>query len=114
MKETIYYADEEMQKTINADFELIESKGWFLLYRNKADKTYWRLDRHDKLQQQCFVKLNKVEKWDEFDDKELRIHLLQRTRGLGKEKCIWNQCERNRLQDLVYCERHAYEIGIRR
>jgi hypothetical protein len=115
MKERIHYADEEIHDRINTDFELIEKKEWYLLYQNKTDKTYWRLDQYDKLQQQYFVKVDNLERWEDFDDKELRIELLKKTRGVIKEKCMWSQCERNRLKDLVYCERHAYEeMGIRR
>jgi hypothetical protein len=115
MTERILYADKEIQERLNADFEFIEKKGWYLLYMNKVDKTYWRLDQYDKLQQQCFVKLDSLESWAEFDDKELRIELLKNTRGLGRGKCMWSQCKRSSLQGLVYCERHAYEeMGIRR
>jgi hypothetical protein len=64
MTERIFYADEELQERINTDFELIEKKGWYLLYRDKGDKTYWRLDVYDRLQQQYFVKIDKLENWD--------------------------------------------------
>jgi hypothetical protein len=115
MTERIFYVDEQIQERIDITFELIETKGWYLLYQSKVDKTYWRLDHYDKLQQQYLVKLDSLERWEEFDDKELRIELLKRTRGFGTEKCMWNQCERSRLHDLVFCERHAYEeMGIRR
>lgn len=115
MTEKIFYADREIQEWLKTDFELIESKGWYLLYRNTADRSYWRMDQYDRLQHQVLVKLDTIESWDEFDDTELRIQLLRDTRGQGKEKCMWMQCERMRLQGLAYCERHAYkEGGIRR
>jgi hypothetical protein len=115
MTERIYYTDKEILDTINTVFDLIDDKSWYQLYQHKIDKTFWRLDKWDKYQEQFFVRLDTSESWTDFDDKELRIDLLLRTRGVSDKKCIWNGCDKLTLQGLVYCERHAYnEMGIRK
>jgi hypothetical protein len=115
MIERIYYADKEILDIIKTDFDLIDDKNWYQLYQHKIDKTFWRLDKLDKYQEQLFVRLGTSDNWIDFDDKELRIELLLRTRGLTNNKCIWQDCSKFSLQGLVYCERHAYEnMGIRR
>jgi len=61
------------------------------------------------------VKLSKLENWTEIDDKDLRIELLLKERGKSDEICIWKNCQKNALNNLVYCEFHAYEqMNIRR
>ena len=115
LKDKIYYTDKNILKIIESDFELIDQKNWYRLYRNKKDNSYWRLDEWDKYQQQFFVKLESTEKWSEFNDKNLRIELLKKLRGLSKEKCIWKDCEKTALNKIVYCENHTYnEMGIRK
>jgi hypothetical protein len=115
LKEKIYYVDEEILKRIESEFELIEKKDWYKLYENKNDKSFWRLDEWDKYQVQIFVKIDSLENWAEFDDKDLRIELLKEFRGLSNEKCKWKDCSRNALNNLVFCEQHAYtEMEIRK
>jgi len=115
MTERIYYADKEIINTIKTDFDLIDDKNWYQLYQNKIDKTFWRLEKWDKNQEQIFVRLDTSDNWIEFDDKEFRIILLLKSRGISDKKCIWKDCNKSSIQGLVYCERHAYEeMGIRK
>lgn len=115
MNGTIFYADKKILDKIKSDFELIEDKGWYLLYLDKKDKGYWRLNKWDKFQEQYFIKLDSTDNWDTFDSKELEIQLLKETRGTDDKTCIWTGCQRPNLMGLVYCERHAFEeMGIRR
>ena len=115
LTDTIYYTDEKLLELIKPEFDFIDDKGWFELYQHKQDKTFWRLDKWDKYQTQFFVRLETIDNWENFDDTELRVGLLKKTRGIDlTRKCIWNKCENYSLQRLVYCERHAYfQIGIR-
>jgi hypothetical protein len=55
---------------------MVDDKDWYQLYQHKTNKTYWRLDKWDKYQEQFFVRLDKTDNWIDFDDKELRIELL--------------------------------------
>ena len=115
MTERIYYVDQKILEKIRNDFILIDDKDWYQLYQYKIDKTYWRLDKWDKYQEQFFVRLGSPDHWIEFNAKELRIELLLKTRGITSNKCIWKDCGRLSLKGLVYCERHAYEeMGLRR
>lgn len=115
LKEKIYYADQNILEEIDTDFNLIERKGWYELYQNEKDKSYWRLDPNDKYQERFFVKLPTLENWTEFDDKDLRIELLLKERGKSDEICIWKNCKNNALNDLAYCEFHAYkQMNIKR
>ncbi|MGQ7947149.1 hypothetical protein [Flavobacterium sp. WC2509] len=115
LKENIYYVDDTILKRIDSDFELIEKKDWYRLYQNKTDKSFWRLDEWDKYQVQTFVKLKSVENWTEFNDEDLKIELLKKSRGLSIEKCNWKDCSKKALNNLVFCELHAYtEMGIRK
>jgi len=113
--ERIYYADKEILNTIKTDFDLIDDKGWYQLYQYKTDKTFWRLDKWDKYQEQFFVRLDTSDNWIEFDSKEFCIDLLRKSRGISDKKCIWKDCKKSSLQGLVFCERHAYEeMGLRK
>lgn len=115
MTERIYYVDKVILDSIKMDFELIDDKSWYQLYQHKIDKTFWRLDKYDKYQEQIFVGLDTSDNWIDFDDNDLRIDLLLKTRGVTQKKCIWNGCDKFTLKGLVYCERHAYkEMGIRK
>ena len=115
LTDKIYFADKDIFKIIESEFELIDQKNWYRLYKNKTNDSFWRLDEFDKYQEQFFVILESSEKWFEFNDKTLRIELLKRSRGLSKEKCIWKDCENNALNKIAYCENHAYnEMGIRK
>lgn len=116
LTEQIYYADPEILDIIKNDFDLIDNKGWYQLFQNKTEKSFWRLDKWDKYHEQVFVRLNSSENWTDFDDTELRITLLQKTKGIDlSRKCIWNNCDNSTLKGLAYCGLHAYkEMGIRR
>lgn len=115
LTERIYYADKEILELIKIEFSFVEEKSWYKLYQNKSDKSYWRLDGWDKYHEQFFVRLNTPENWEDFDDKEFRIELLRRSKGVSDRECIWSNCGRQALIGLAYCERHAYEeMGIRR
>jgi len=115
LKDNIYYVDDVILQRIESDFDHIEKKGWYRLYQNKLDKSFWRLDEWDKYQVQIFVKLESVKNWEELDDKGLRMELLKEFRGLSNEKCKWKDCSRKALNNLVFCEIHAYkEMGIRK
>jgi len=113
--EKIYYVDQAIIQRLNDEFSLIEDEGWYQLYQNKADSSFWRLDKYDKYQEQIFVQLESKENWSTFNDEELRIQLLLNTRGTADNICSWHGCENKALKNLIFCERHAYlEMGIRR
>jgi hypothetical protein len=115
LTENIYYVDDKIMKVIDSQFEFNSKKGWFILYKNKEDNSFWRLDQSDKLQTKIFLKLVINENWDEFDDKILRIKLLKKNRGLSTNTCIWKDCDKKALNKIIYCELHAYnEMGIRK
>ena len=116
MTDRIYYTDQKLLELIKTEFDFLDDKGWFELYQHKQDKTFWRLDKWDKYQTQFFVRLETIDNWENFDDSELRVELLKKTRGIDlTRKCIWNNCENLSLQELVYCEKHAYfEMGLRK
>lgn len=113
LTENIYYADKNLLEILPTDFDLIDKKDWFKLYRKKADGSFWRLDEWDKYQERFFVRLPSIENWNKFNDKNLRIELLLRTRGTSTENCIWKDCNKLSLNGIVYCEVHALgEMGI--
>jgi hypothetical protein len=115
LSEKVYYADQNILNRIESDFELIDRKDWYRLYRNKKDNSYWRLDKWDKYQEQFFVRLESTENWTSYDDKELRMELLKQHRGTKDKKCTWKDCDRKALTDIAICEYHAYtEMGLRK
>lgn len=115
LSEKIYYADQHILKRLESEFELIDRKDWYRLYRNKTDSSYWRLDEWDKYQQQFLVRLESTENWTEYDDQKLRIGLLKKYRGTTDQKCSWKGCENNALNEMAICEFHAYtEMGLRK
>lgn len=115
LSEKIYYVDQTILNRIESEFELIDRKDWYRLYRNKKDNSYWRLDEWDKYQEQFFVRLESIENWAAYDDKELRIELLKQNRGTADVKCTWKDCQKKALTDMAICEFHAYtEMGLRK
>lgn len=111
----IYYADKAILESIGTGFDLVDDRGWYSLHQHKTDKTFWRLDKWDKYQEQIFVRLNTPDNWTDFDDKELRIGLLLKSRNTTTENCVWKDCNGPALTGLAYCARHAYEeMGIRK
>lgn len=115
LSEKIYYADQNILNKVKLDFELIDRKGWYRLYRNKKDNSYWRLDEWNKYQEQFFVRLESTENWTAYDDKELRMGLLKKHRGTTDKKCFWKDCDRKALTDMAICDFHAYtEMGLRK
>ncbi|UKT62145.1 hypothetical protein [Pedobacter mucosus] len=115
LTERIYYVTNEIKRQLSLDFELVEEKGWYLLYKRNFDKSYWRLDKPEKYQTQYFLKLNTLDNWAKFDAKDLQVNLLKKERGRNEIGiCIWENCLTNSLNGLIYCEKHAYEeMGIR-
>ena len=115
LTDKIYYADKNILKIIESEFELIDQKDWHRLYRNKTDNSFWRLDEWDKYQEQFFVRLESTDNWTEYDDRNLRIELLKKYRGTTDEKCTWKGCDKNALTEMAICEFHAYtEMGLRK
>jgi hypothetical protein len=115
LSENIYYADQNILKRIESEFELIDRKDWCRLYRNKTENSYWRPNELDKYQEQFFVRLESTENWATYDVKELRMELLKKHHGTTDKKCTWKDCERKALSDLAICEFHAYtEMGLRK
>jgi hypothetical protein len=115
LSEKIYYADQAILKRIESEFELVTQKGWYRLYRNKMDNSYWRIDKPDKYQEPFFVRLESDENWTEFNDEALRMELLKNTRGTTEQNCAWKSCKRKTLTGIEICEFHAYtEMGIRK
>lgn len=97
LTDKIYYADKQILKIIESEFELIDQKNWYRLYQNKTDNSFWRLDEWDKNQVQFFIRLGSKENWSEFNDRTLRMELLKKSRGTSEENCSWKDCERNAL-----------------
>lgn len=115
LTEKIYYVNDDILFIIKTDFELITEKDFYQLYQYKVNRTFWRLDQWDKYQMQVFVQLDTIDDWVNYNDEELRISLLLKTRGIASEKCIWQHCNNRVLNGLAYCEKHAYrEMGIRK
>ena len=71
LTEKIYYFNEEIKQSLAKDFELIDEKCWYILYKRFVDKSYWRLDKPDKYQTQYFLQLSDLDNWAEFDAKDL-------------------------------------------
>jgi hypothetical protein len=110
----IYYVDDKLLDWIKNDFQLIDSAPWIELYKSKLDNSYWRLDGYDRLQQRFFIRLEKREGWIDFDAQLLIKELLKINRGTTDQKCIWINCIKKAINGLVYCETHAYDMGIRK
>ena len=113
--EKIYYADKDILDIVKSDFELVDEEQWYQLYQSKVDKSFWRLDKWDKYQEQFFVSLGTPDNWRTFDAKDLQIELLRKIRGASDSTCVWKDCANPALQGLAFCEKHAYEeMGIRK
>lgn len=114
LSDSIYYADDRVLQMVERDLELIERAPWYELYESRADRSLWRLDETDKYQERFLVRVDSKTGWPDFDAHQLQIALLERTRGVGDERCSIKDCERLALNKLAYCAIHAHGTGIRR
>ena len=115
LTDKIYYVDKNILKIIESEFELVDQKNWYRLYRNITDNSFWRLDEWGKYQEQFFVRLESTKNWTEYDGQKLRMELLKAYRGTTDQKCAWKDCDKNALIEMAICEFHAYtEMGIRK
>ncbi|MDQ6786373.1 MAG: hypothetical protein M3033_06085 [Acidobacteriota bacterium] len=72
------------------------------------------MDKWDKLQTICAIKINFPKDWQNYDDKPDRVELLMNSRGgLSEAECIKANCQNKALKSLAYCLKHSYEIGLR-
>lgn len=113
-KESIYYADDSVLQMVKHDFDLIDRAPWYELYKSRLDGSLWRLDEADKYQERFLVRIDTATSWSTYDASPLQIALLERTRGLGEERCTMKDCGQLALNKLAFCATHAYGIGIRR
>ncbi len=91
-----------------------KSEGWIQLGRCRACGQHWQVDKWDKYQVLCAIKIANPEDWDNFTDEESRMQLLIRSRGgLSSETCMWIHCENQALKNLAFCPYHAWEKGLR-
>ena len=115
LKGSIYYVEASLLEVIKNDFIFLDQSSWFSLYREKDSGSYWRLDYLDKYQEQYFVRVDDLGNWRDFDATDLKIELLKITRGISTNSCLWGGCVKNALNQLAFCEIHAFkEMGIRR
>jgi hypothetical protein len=113
--ENLYYAEDEVLQSIGEYFELVESWSWYELYKHKGDGSFWRLDKWDKYQTQYFVRISDLDSWHTFDITPSAIQLLKDFRGVKDSQCNWKDCANRALNNLAFCEFHAYnEMGIRK
>ncbi len=107
---------EKYHSQLKDRFESVDRKdsGWLELGKCQICGQYWQLDKWDKLQTICAIKIDALDDWQNYDDKPDRMQLLIDSRdGLTEEKCIKANCQNKALKSLAYCPKHAYEIGLR-
>lgn len=95
--------------------EIFDKKddGWRELGKCQICGQYWQLDKWDKLQTICAIKIDVSDDWQSYDDKPDRIQLLiDSYSGLSDEECIKANCQNEALKSLACCPKHAYEIGL--
>lgn len=73
---------------------------------------YWQLDVADRLQVTLAIKVADPTIWP-VDDSSARKQYLAGRRGVSNARCLWRDCQRNALNDLAYCDEHAWEMGLR-
>ncbi len=94
------------------DFEKISIKQnkFVILVRCPQCKQHWQLDAGDNYRSGLAIKIDVPEKWDTYDDIDVRIAFLIKSRGgLSDETCLWSGCNNKALNGLAYCPKCAYE-----
>jgi hypothetical protein len=97
-------------------FEVVDrtDDNWIELGKCRVCGQYWQIDKWDKYQTICAIRVDFPDNWQNYDDKADRMQLLFDSRsGLSQEKCIKAGCENKALKSLAYCLNHAWEIGLR-
>ena len=102
LEDSIRYADDSVLQKVKESFDLIDTAPWYELYKSREDGSLWRLDEADKYQEQFLVRVDLSTDWSTYDASPLQIALLERTRGLGGERCFMKDCDRPALNKLVY------------
>lgn len=96
--------------------EIVDRKdsGWGELRICRICGQHWQLDKWDKLQTICAIKIDFPDDWQNYDDKSDRMQLLIDSRGgLSEVRCIKAICQNKAFKSLAYCLEHSYEIGLR-
>jgi len=95
--------------------QLVDRKddSWRELGKCRVCGRYWQLDKWDKFQTICAIKIDFPDDWQKYDDKPDRLELLVNSRGgLSEVKCVKANCQNKALKDLAYCLKHSYESGL--
>lgn len=76
---------------------------------------YWRIDKNTFATDRFVWRLPEYRAdWAEYTMESEEKKLLLASRKVAtSQSCIWINCEKERLNGLVYCVDHAYERGIR-
>ncbi len=112
-----YLYFEDMPEDERCNLKKIDEKQelWVELYINTKTKRLWAIDMYDKYQYQIAVNVDNIENWLKYDHEEINKKLIIKFRGgEGKEKCIWENCSKKRINGVVYCIDHLYGMGIRK
>lgn len=94
--------------------EVIERKGFRVLYQSKADGSYWRLDEASKAHVRFLIKLVSPKSWAEFDATDMEKRLLIESRGWYSDDVCRSECELSCIKESAFCEHHTYEMGVRK
>lgn len=110
------FDSEKYPNHLRGRIEIIDKKneGWRELGKCRECGQYWQLDKWDKLQTICAIKIDFPDNWQNYNDEPVRLELLMKSRGgLSEEECIKKNCKNKALKTLAYCLEHSYRIGLR-
>ena len=95
---------------------IVASKEWVFLCHDKANQLYWQLDIWDKYQRRLAIRLLSPDDFPlTFEQrKKIGMEFLEKSMGIGTDKCQWQNCKNSTINGLAFCSFHAYtEMGVR-
>ena len=102
------------QFTSQLEVVAVKHAEWVKLCRCLICGQHWQVDKWDKYQVICAIKIENPESWQIFDDEESRLQLLISSRGgLSNKTCMWVGCNNKALKELAFCPQHAWTKGLR-
>jgi hypothetical protein len=108
LEELVNCGENEQQTFIRPKrLRFLREKTHARLYVCPECGTYWQVDH--KVRGPQAIKVTEPLGWEHFNDVPHRLKFLERFHGgVGKERCIFHNCQEFALAGMAFCVRHAY------
>jgi hypothetical protein len=109
----VYYVDDWPEAAGDRRTQ-IDEREWESLVSCNACGMLWAVDVWDKYQDQVAAKVLDKETWSVASETRRKNLLLKSRGGVGDGTCLWANCDKPRVKNVVYCIDHLWGTGARK